>query len=81
MILRMLDHAPPTFSTFDQTFLCISASCAPKELHHKNIPEKLYKIFDRIRQTVSGYRPSKPRKVFLCKLVKGYSAVKPPEIT
>ena len=61
MILRMLDHAPPTFSTFDQTFLCISTSCAPKELHHKNIPEKLYKIFDRIRQTVSGYRPSKPR--------------------
>ena len=27
-----------------------------KELHHKNIPEKLYKTFDRIRQTVSGYR-------------------------
>ena len=60
MILRMLGHAPPTFSTFDQTFLCISTSCAPKELHHKNIPEKLYKIFDRIRQTVRGYRPSKP---------------------
>jgi len=33
----------------------------PKELHHKNIPEKLYKAFDRIRQTVSGYRPGKSR--------------------
>ena len=28
-----------------------------EELHHKNIPEKLYKAFDLIRQTVSGYRP------------------------
>lgn len=35
----------------------------PKELHHKNIPEKFYKIFDRIRQTVSGYRPGKSRNI------------------
>ena len=28
-----------------------------KELHHQNIPERFYKIFDWIGQTVRGYRP------------------------
>ena len=50
----MLGNAPYTGPKFS-FFTCPAAYS--KEVHHKNIPEKLYQIFDRFRQTVSCCRP------------------------
>ena len=63
--MRKLNTAPARYvgattdHTLDQNLpLCISTSSAlAKELHRQNISERLYKIFDRIGKTVSGYNP------------------------
>lgn len=63
--MRKLNTAPARYvgatpdHTLDQNLpLCISTSCAlAKELHRQNNSERLYKIFDRIAKTVSGYNP------------------------
>lgn len=36
------------------TFCACSLPVLLKELHRQNIPERLYRIFDRIRTTASG---------------------------
>ena len=46
-----------------------------RELHHQNIPQRLYRILDRIGTTVSGYRPDGAPAVgepqIICLIVNG----------